>query len=58
MISSDLVRSYNMENVKIFEAKNLDGSIVEHIEITHIEGWKTIMPKSTYDEQQARPNVN
>jgi hypothetical protein len=47
-----------MENVKIFEAKNLDGSIVEHIEITHIEGWKTIMPKSTYDEQQARPNVN
>ncbi len=49
----DLVRSYKMENIKVFTAINLDGSEVEHIEITHPEGWTTTMPKAVWDELEA-----
>ena len=46
-----------MENIKVFEARNLNGSIVEHIEITHPEGWVTVMPKADWDEQQAQKEL-
>jgi hypothetical protein len=42
-----------MENIKIVEIENADGSITEHIIIDRGNGEFTSMLKSTYDAQQA-----
>ena len=42
-----------MENIKIIEVQEVDGSLVEHVIIDRGNGEFTSMPKSVYDEQQA-----
>lgn len=54
MLMSDLVRSYKMENITIIEVENPDKSVTEHIIIDRGNGEFTSMPKSVYDEQQAK----
>ncbi len=52
-----LVRSYNMENIKIIEVTNLmDGSVTEHVIINRGNNEFTSMPKSVYDAQQEGNN--
>lgn len=49
---SDLVRSYNMENVSFVEIESLEGTIT-HAIIDHGNGEFTSMTKAHYDELKA-----
>lgn len=40
-----------MENIKIIEVENLDGTTTEHVIIDRGNGEFTSMPKAIYDEQ-------
>ena len=50
--TSDLVRSYKMENLTFVETNSFYGKET-HAVIEHADGSFTSMLKSTYDEQQA-----
>jgi hypothetical protein len=41
-----------MNNITIIEQPQLDGSIVEIVEIAHADGSFTSMPKAVYEAQQ------
>lgn len=45
-----------MKNITIIQDEQKDGTIVEHIVITNLDGSQTSMLKSTYDELQANKN--
>jgi hypothetical protein len=47
-----------MQKITIIEQPQLDGSIVEIVEIDRGNGEFTSMPKSVYDEQQAALDAN
>ena len=53
--TSDLARSYNMDNVTFIEVETLEG-ITEHAVIDHGNGEFTSMPKTAYDAQQEAIN--
>jgi predicted aspartyl protease len=41
-----------MDNIKIIEVTNMDGSVTEHVIIDRGNNEYTSMPKSVYDAQQ------
>jgi len=51
--TSDLVRSYKMDNVSFIKVIGIDGVEVEHAIIDRGNGEFTSMLKSTYDELKA-----
>jgi len=52
IVTSDLVRSYKMENTKII----IDDNGIEHIMIYNETGFVS-MPKAYYDQQQAEQST-
>ena len=45
-----------MDKIEIVEIENLDGTTTEHVIIERAPGEFTSMPKSVYDEMQAKQN--
>ena len=56
-VTSALVRSYKMENIKFITTENLDGTTTEHVIIDKGNGQFTSMLKSTYDAMQAEQST-
>lgn len=46
-----------MDNIEIIEFENLDGTITEYVIIDRGNGEFTSMPKSVYDELQAKQDT-
>lgn len=46
-----------MENIRIIEIENIDGSKTEHIIIDRGNNEFTSMPKAVWDEQQAQKKL-